>query len=193
MALMMGGSNSQGCDGAPSICGARGLQARADSADERRIMPPMTDLTIRRATAADAPILRSLAERLAAFPLPPWRTPDSIASADAAAMMEAIAGASRDNEVVIAERAGTPIGCLHILVMTDFFGLSHGHVSVLATTVEAEGTGAGRALLAYAEQWTTGRGLSLMTLNVFAGNERARRFYDRTGFEVEMLKYAKRV
>ena len=35
--------------------------------------------------------------------------------------------------------------------------------------------------------------LSLMTLNVFAGNERARRFYDRVGFEVEMLKYAKKI
>ena len=44
----------------------------------------------------------------------------------------------------------------------------------------------------FAEDWTTRRGLSLMTLNVFAGNERARRFYDRGGFEVEMMKYAKR-
>jgi ribosomal protein S18 acetylase RimI-like enzyme len=78
-------------------------------------------------------------------------------------------------------------------VIKDFFGVSHGHVSVLSTTVEAEGTGVGRALMAFAEQWTRARGLALMTLNVFAGNERARRFYDRVGFEVEMLKYAKRV
>jgi len=64
---------------------------------------------------------------------------------------------------------------------------------VLSTTVEAEGTGVARALMDFAGHWTTARGLSLMTLNVFAGNERARRFYDRVGFEVEMLKYAKRV
>ena len=34
----------------------------------------------------------------------------------------------------------------HILETTDFFGLRHGHVSVLATTAAAEGTGIGRAL-----------------------------------------------
>ena len=156
-------------------------------------MPSKTDLKIRPATREDAPLLTGLAVRLASFPLPPWRTADSIASADAAAMMEAIEEGTDASEVVIAERDGRPVGCLHILVMNDFFGASHGHVSVLSTTVEAEGTGVARALMAFAEQWTTARGLSLMTLNVFAGNERARRFYDRIGFEVEMLKYAKRI
>ena len=100
-------------------------------------------------------LLAGLAARLASFPLPPWRTPDSIANADAGAMMEAIEEGSDDNEVVIAERDGVPVGCLHILVMKDFFGVSHGHISVLATTVEAEGTGVGRTLIDYAEQWTT--------------------------------------
>ena len=156
-------------------------------------MPSMTDLKVRPATRADAPLLAVLAERLASFPLPSWRTPDSIANADAGAMMEAIEAGSDDSQVVIAERNGVPAGCLHILVMKDFFGVSHGHVSVLSTTVEAEGTGVARALMAFAEQWTMARGLSLMTLNVFAGNERARRFYDRAGFEVEMMKYAKRI
>ena len=108
-------------------------------------------------------------------------------------MMEAIEAGSGDNEVVIAERDGVPVGCLHVLVTNDFFGVSHGHVSVLATTAAAEGTGVGRALMGYAEQWTTRRGLPLMTLNVFARNDRARRFYDRAGFEVEMVKYAKRI
>jgi ribosomal protein S18 acetylase RimI-like enzyme len=156
-------------------------------------MPSMTELKIRPATRADGQVLAGLAERLASFQLPPWRTPESIANADAGAMMEAIESASDDNEVVIAERDGMPVGCLHILVIKDFFGVSHGHISVLSTTVAAEGTGVGRALIDFAEDWTRRRGLSLMTLNVFAGNERARRFYDRTGFEVEMMKYAKRV
>lgn len=156
-------------------------------------MPSKTDLKIRPATREDAPLLSALAARLASFPLPPWRTPDAIANADAGAMLDAIEEGKDDNEVVIAERDDLPVGCLHILVIKDFFGVSHGHVSVLSTTVEAEGTGVARALMAFAEQWTTARGLSLMTLNVFAGNQRARRFYDQVGFEVEMLKYAKRL
>jgi GNAT superfamily N-acetyltransferase len=156
-------------------------------------MPSMTELKIRPATRADGPVLAGLAERLASFELPPWRPPDSIANADAGAMMEAIESASDDNEVVIAERDGVPVGCLHILVIKDFFGVSHGHISVLSTTAVAEGSGVGRALIDFAEDWTRRRGLSLMTLNVFAGNERARRFYERSGFGVEMLKYAKRL
>jgi GNAT superfamily N-acetyltransferase len=153
----------------------------------------MSDLTLRPATPADEPTLRSLAERLVSFPLPAWRTGHSIANADAAAMIEAVTGGRDDNEVFIAERGGRPVGCLHILVMKDFFGDSHGHVSVLAAAADAEGSGVGRALMAHAGQWTARRGLTLMTLNVFAGNARARRFYDRNGWEVEMLKYAKRI
>ena len=38
---------------------------------------------------------------------------------------------------------------------------------------------------------TAERGLPLLTLNMFAGNARARRFYEIAGFEVEMVKYAK--
>jgi hypothetical protein len=51
-----------------------------------------------------------------------WRTADSIATADAGAMTEAIEAGSDDNQVVIAERDGIPVGCLHILLMKDFFG-----------------------------------------------------------------------
>jgi len=45
----------------------------------------------------------------------------------------------------------------------------------------------------HAEQWTAERGLPLLTLNMFAGNARARRFYEKGGFQIEMVKYAKRV
>ena len=90
---------------------------------------------------------------------------------------------------MIAERRGEVVGCLHVLATTDFFGLRHAHVSVLATTAAAEGTGVARALMAHAEAWTAKRGLPLLTLNVFDRNARARRFYEQSGFEVEMVKY----
>jgi ribosomal protein S18 acetylase RimI-like enzyme len=153
----------------------------------------MADLTVRPATPADAEVLGSLAERLGACPLPSWRMPGDIAEADGRAMLEAVAAGSDENEVVIAERRGEVVGCLHVLATTDFFGLRHAHVSVLATTAAAEGTGVARALMAHAEAWTVKRGLPLLTLNVFDRNARARRFYEQSGFEVEMVKYAKRV
>src|SRR5687768_1845532 len=135
----------------PSRCGSpsrvalrRGRQGGKDEADrsrERRIMTPMPDLSLRPATAADGPALAALAERLGECALPDWRTPHEIADADARAMLEAVADGDPDNEVLIAERDGAVAGCLHILAVTDFFGLRHGHVSVLATTSAAEGSG----------------------------------------------------
>jgi len=153
----------------------------------------MPDLIIRPATPADADVLGALAERLGACPLPSWRMPGDIAGADGRGMLDAVAAGSDENEVVIAERRGQVVGCLHVLATTDFFGLRHAHVSVLATTAAAEGTGVARALMAHAEAWTVKRGLPLLTLNVFDRNARARRFYEQSGFEMEMVKYAKRM
>jgi ribosomal protein S18 acetylase RimI-like enzyme len=151
----------------------------------------MTDLTLRPATAADEPALAALAARLTAFELPAWRAPHEIADADAQAMLAAVAAGDPDDEVLMAERDGEVVGCLHILAATDFFGLRHGHVSVIATTPAAEGSGVARALIAHAEEWTAARGLPLLTLNMFAGNARAQRFYEIAGFQSEMIKFAK--
>ena len=104
----------------------------------------MSDLIIRPATPADAAVLASLAERLGACPLPAWRMPGDIANADGRAMLDAVAAGRGENEVMIAERRGEVVGCLHVLATTDFFGLRHAHVSVLATTAAAEGTGVAR-------------------------------------------------
>ena len=134
-----------------------------------------------------------LAARLSAFELPPWRAPRDIGDADSQAMIAAAASGNPDDEVLIAERGGEVVGCLHVLAVTDFFGLRHGHVSVIATTEAAEGSGVARRLMEHAEEWTAARGLPLLTLNMFAGNARARRFYEVAGFRVEMVKFAKQV
>lgn len=153
----------------------------------------LPDLDIRLAEAADEAALLALASRLADFPVPAWRTADGIADADARAMIAAAQARRADDQVFIAERDGEPVGCLHILAATDFFGLRHAHISVIATSAEAEGTGVGRALMAFAERWTRERALPLLTLNVFASNARARRFYERAGMTAEFLKYSKPV
>jgi ribosomal protein S18 acetylase RimI-like enzyme len=140
---------------------------------------------------SDRAALLALAERLTSFALPLWRQPEDIATADARDMIAAVTAGATDNQVWIAEHSGEVAGCLHVLVTTDFFGTRHAHISVIATTVAAEGSGVGRALLAHAEVWARERGLTLLTLNVFAANARARRFYEKAGWAPEMLKYAK--
>jgi GNAT superfamily N-acetyltransferase len=150
-------------------------------------------MIIRKASPTDESMLVALARRLTAFDLPPWRQPDDISSADARAMMEAVAAGSDQNEVFVAERGGDIVGCLHMLTTTDFFGRPHAHISVIATAESAEGTGVGTALLKYAEEWSRARGMTFLTLNVFDANARARRFYERAGFAPETLKYAKEI
>ncbi len=151
----------------------------------------MPELTIRAARRADEPALMKLSERMANFTVPPWRSAEEITDADGRSMVSAVGLGHPDSEVFIAERAGAVSGCLHMLVSRDFFGRRHAHISVIAVSEAAEGTGAGRALMAYAEGWARDRGLHVITLNVFAANARARRLYEKAGFEVELLKYAK--
>jgi ribosomal protein S18 acetylase RimI-like enzyme len=148
---------------------------------------------IRKASPADRAVIVSLARRLTAFDLPRWRQPDDISNADARAMMESVAEGSDQNEVLVAERDGEIVGCLHMLTTTDFFGRTHAHISVIATAAAAEGTGVGTSLLKYAEEWSRARGMTLLTLNVFDANARAKRFYERAGFAPETLKYAKEI
>ncbi len=151
----------------------------------------MTGLTIRPATKADESALMRLSERMANFTVPPWRSAEEITNADGRSMVNAVGLAHPESEVFIAEHDGAVAGCLHMLVSRDFFGRRHAHISVIAVSEEAEGTGVGRTLMAYAERWARARGLRVITLNVFAANARARRLYERAGFEVELLKYAK--
>ena len=148
-------------------------------------------ILIRPATSSDRDTLKQLARRLADFELPPWRTAHDIADADARAMIAAVAASRKDDQVFIAERSGREVGCLHILATTDFFGRRHAHLSVIATSADAAGSGVGRALMEFAEAWSRERRLTMLTLNVFANNTRARRFYERNGMTQEVLKYVK--
>ena len=150
-------------------------------------------LVIRPATPADAAALMALASRMANFDLPPWRSADEVIEADGRDMVNAVSAGNPEQDVFLAESNGVAAGCLYVLVATDFFGRRHAHISVIVTSEAAEGSGVGRALMVHAEEWARRRHLPLLTLNVFAGNTRARQFYEKAGFEVEMLKYVKPV
>lgn len=151
----------------------------------------MSELTIRAGRRSDEAAILELAERMANFEVPRWRSAEEITDADGRSMVNALGLGHPDSEVFVAERDGESVGCLHMVVARDFFGRRHAHISVIAVSAAAEGTGTGRALMEYAERWARERRLPIITLNVFAGNTRARRLYERSGFEVELLKYAK--
>jgi len=58
-------------------------------------------------------------------------------------------------------------------------------------TKDAEGKGAGKLLLAKADEWAKEKNARWITLNVFDENFRARNVYEKAGYKIEWLKYLK--
>lgn len=72
--------------------------------------------------------------------------------------------------------------------------LSHeasAHLEAIAVSKAAEGGGVARALLESAERGAMAQGARSITLHVFANNGRARQFYDRNGYDGELMRYIK--
>jgi GNAT superfamily N-acetyltransferase len=149
---------------------------------------------VRPARPSDRDFVLELCHRLGeSFPLPSWRQPDEIARSEQAALEDFFAGRADDAGVLVAEdAAGTRLGFVYLLVLTDYFRQEpHAHVSILAVHEAAEGRGVGRALLEASDAWARERGYRAITLNVFDANRRARELYGRMGYAPETLRYYK--
>jgi ribosomal protein S18 acetylase RimI-like enzyme len=152
----------------------------------------MTD--VRAATADDRDFVVETARRFAAFGPPPWRTPHEVVAGEVRCLDDFFDGGMQGSALLIAEDAGRPAGFAFLEHHTDYFsGERHGHLGMIAVTEAAEGRGAGAALMRAAEDWTRAQGYAKLTLNVFEGNARARRAYERAGFQVETVRYVKDV
>jgi ribosomal protein S18 acetylase RimI-like enzyme len=93
---------------------------------------------------------------------------------------------TRPENTLVAERDGTAVGYVKIEHPTELPASDHvWTITGLAVDPRAQGTGAGRALMAAVIDEARRRGGRRLTLRVFAPNERARRLYERLGFEVE--------
>jgi ribosomal protein S18 acetylase RimI-like enzyme len=151
-------------------------------------------ITIRGGTAADRDFVVETARRFAAFGPPPWRTPHEIVAGEVRCLDAFFDGGMRDSSLLIADADGCPAGFAFLEHHTDYFTAErHGHLGMIAVAEAAEGHGVGAALLRAAEDWTSAQGNTTLTLNVFDGNERARRVYQRAGYRVETLRYVKSI
>jgi GNAT superfamily N-acetyltransferase len=149
--------------------------------------------TLRPASPEDEPFLLALTARLAAFPVPAWRTREEIAAADHAILLDALHHPGPQALILVAESPpGIPAGYVFVSTKQDYFtGRPHAHVEVLAVTEAAQGRGVARALMAAAEEWARARGDHAITLNVFDLNAAARGLYDRLGYQPETVHYRK--
>ena len=149
-------------------------------------------VAVRPARPEDRAFVLATAVELAAFGPPAWRTAEEVVEGEARTLRAWFAGAPPGSALLVAEEGGRPLGFAYLETLRDYFlEEEHGHVGILAVAREAQGRGAGRALLEAAEAWARGRGFGRLTLHVFEGNERARAVYERRGYRPESLKYVK--
>ena len=148
---------------------------------------------MRPATAADLDFMMDVVPRLRAFGPPPLRPADALDRAEVEALQQALDDPAPNSVLLVAELEGVgPAGVALADIAIDYFTHErHGHLSIIIVSEEGEGHGVGRALLEAVEAWSAARGHRFITLNVFAGNQRARRVYERAGYVEDTVRYVK--
>jgi len=149
-------------------------------------------MKIRSAVAEDREFILALAERLIEFGDVPGRDRAAMIARDRSVLAAALtAGASI---FVAVDDHGRALGFVHLTTAEDYYDAQEtAHVADLVVAREAEGLGAGSALMNWAEQWAREQGFTMLTLNVFTANRRARDLYAKLGFTEEWMRCLKRL
>jgi ribosomal protein S18 acetylase RimI-like enzyme len=152
-------------------------------------------ITIRKANPNDASFIAQHAYRLLEFGPPAWRKPDweLMTKADAKHITNALMSDGSDKEVLMAEdESGKACGFLHMTLQTDYYTEEkQAHITDIVVIKEAEGKGVGRFLMEKADEWAREKKAKWITLNAFEGNEHARKVYEKSGYQVEWIRYLK--
>ena len=142
------------------------------------------NVEIRAAEPGDAPALVALATTVGSEPQG-WLLADSHwrSVADERRYVRALRR-HPDGALIVADDAGTVVGRLSLVRDPH---PSSAHVADLGLMVAASHRrrGIGRALLAAAEEWARGSGVSKLELHVFPHNEAAIALYEGFGYERE--------
>ena len=141
----------------------------------------------------DHPAVLGLSPRLTTGAAP-WRDPGRFAAAARGWIESSLAAAQDEGRaVLVAVLGGRVAGVVSLAERQHFTGDRDAYIGELVTDRAVEGQGAGRALMAAAEKWAAERGLARITLETGARNHRARRFYEKAGFEEEEILLSKTV
>src|SRR4051812_45972815 len=151
-------------------------------------------IRIRQARETDRPFVIETTERLSAFGPPPWREAGDLVEGEARTLRDFFELPDPSSTLLIAEaEGGTAVGFALLQETRDYFTHEwHGHLGILAVTQEAEGKGAGAALIRAAEAWARRRKYPTLTLNVFERNRHARDVYEHLGFQPDTIRYIKK-
>ena len=148
---------------------------------------------MRPATQEDRDFVLGLVRRFVEFGVPPWHERPGIVAAVERSLAGSIDHLAEDPSLMVAEdEASGRLGFIRLETRSDHFTAERlGYVSEIAVGDGGGGRGVGRALMEAGEAWARDRGYRLLTLDVFAGNGRARSFYRRLGYSEDSLSMAK--
>ena len=107
--------------------------------------------------------------------------------------------AARSGTILIAEDGGRFLGLVACVVIADDAVQEttdsnvHGYITDIYVVPDRRGRGLAQALLRAAEDHLAPTGVSRVRINVLAANARARRAYEKYGFEPYEVMYEKRL
>ena len=155
----------------------------------------MDDIGVRRANPMDEAIIDMLADRMADFPVPPWRTRGEIASGYYPLLRAAVHERGDEKVLLVAEHPaeGALGGMLLVTEYDDWNGRAQLRVVMLAVSQASEGRGVARRLLEAAEAFAREQGLRTLVCQVFEDNYRARRFCEQQDFRRDTVRFVKSV
>jgi len=142
------------------------------------------------ADASHGEAMLALMPRLADYEVPETRNPDDLWQHDAQMMRDWLAGKEKCLVHVAVDDGKNVLGFSMVRLRAEL--LSHepsAHLEAIALDKRAEGRGIAKALLARAEQAAKEHGALSMSLHVFSVNTRARRLYERAGYDGELMRY----
>jgi GNAT superfamily N-acetyltransferase len=167
-------------------------QGRQSEQDNAGVTDRDAAVNVRMARPDDRDFVLEAVARLSAFGVPDGRTKEEIVEAEARTLRAFFDRRDAPETLLVAEGDGRAAGFIFLEEKEDYFtGQAHGHIGIVVVTEQAEGRGAGAALMRAAEAWARSQGHSRLTLNVFDGNRRARAMYEHLGFRPDTVKYMK--
>jgi len=150
---------------------------------------------IRDAQPTDSEKMLALLPNLADFDTPNNRNPDHLWQGDRATLLRWLDGDAPHTFVRVASSPNENVAGLAIVTLGDEM-LSHepsAHLEVLAVDPTQRRQGIAQALIDDAEQESRQRGAKSMSLHVFTNNTRARKLYEKCGFESEIIRCYKEI
>ena len=150
-------------------------------------------VVIRQAGDADADFVAGFVESLLEHGSPAWDSTVALAPGFRQVLLDAVRNQGSRSIVLIAEVNETRVGFISLKVVDAIGGAQRAHVADLAVTESARRQGVGSKLMQAAEIWGRERGLRTLSLDVWACNEPALRFYASGGYIAESTSLIKSI